>query len=196
MQIFAYCAQSYAESVRQATGIEPRTCPPTTVDTLEPRVLVGHNLIYFKLHGQERQHYWYGDDTGHPALSTFLLERCTLGGAIVFCACCHVGPSSPMLRALFVAGASAVIGAPGAHYARAHSLAGVDLVGRSFRLLLEMGLPPDRALALAAFRQTVRLRYTTDPDERRALIAALELQCYTAPEPPGPIPDTLKDALL
>jgi hypothetical protein len=156
---------------------------------------VGHDLIYFKLHGQERQHYWHGDDSSRPALSTFLLERCTLGGAIVFCACCHVGPRSPMLDALFVAGAGAVIGSPGAHYARPHSLAGIDLVGSSFRLLLEMGLPPERALALATFRQAVRLRYTTDEDERQALIAALELQCYTGPGRPGPISDSLKDVL-
>lgn len=155
---------------------------------------MGHNLIYFKLHGQENQHYWYGDDTDHSALSTFFLERCSLSGATVFCACCHVGPDSPMLHALFVAGASAVVGAPGRHYARAHSLAGVDLVGSSFRLLLEMGLPAPRALSLATLRQAVRLRYTTDPDERQALIAALELQCYTEPQQPG-ISNHLKDVI-
>lgn len=99
------------------------------------------------LHGQAWFREWYGDG-GIVALKAESVARLDLDSKVVFAESCHV-PDSPMLAALFDAGAAAVIGAPGENWGGVGGLAGSSLLGWGFRVFWQKGLPPSLALALA-----------------------------------------------
>ena len=178
MRVFAYCAESMAESVDKASGVVPLTCPPMKLEYFDARWLAGadgghpYDLLYFKLHGLPGKPYWYGDNWV-TALSAAQLQGIDLGGAVVFVANCHLvadgdlsqdelssksGLATPMLSALLDAGASAVIGGPGVNYARSKSVDGADLLGQAFRRGLAMGLSTATAFSLAMFRLRAKVR--------------------------------------
>ena len=127
MDVFAYCAWSMRESVRQAAGVAPMTCPPVSALEFEPGWLRGHDFVYFKLHGLRGQPFWYGDEY-QTAVTASQLRSADLAGAVVFVANCHL-EGSAMLAALLEAGAKAVIGGPGANYALKYGVNGADLLG-------------------------------------------------------------------
>lgn len=147
MRVFAFCAASFVNSVRRAAGVEPLTCPPTTLETFDVGTLAERDLIYFKLHGLPGEPYWYGDGWV-TALSAEQIQRADLSGAVVFVANCFL-PESPMLEALLSAGASVVIGGPGENYAAPDAVQGADLLGLTVRRCLQVGLNPKTALVIA-----------------------------------------------
>jgi hypothetical protein len=150
MRVLAYCCASYRLSVRRAAGVEPLLCPPAGADTFDPAWLSGQDLIYVKLHGMPGQGFWYGDDWV-TALSAAQVRGADLGGAVVFVTNCYL-PESPMLDALRVAGARAIVGGSGQNYAGKTRVFGADLLGLIFRQLLAVGLGPESALRMAKAR--------------------------------------------
>jgi hypothetical protein len=150
MRVLAYCCASYRLSVRRAAGVEPLLCPPADVSSFDPAWLRGQDLIYVKLHGMPGQAYWYGDNWA-TALSAAQVRAADLSGAVVFVANCYLS-ESPMLEALRLAGAKAVVGGSGQNYAGKSRVFGADLLGMIFRQLLAVGLGPESALRLAKAR--------------------------------------------
>jgi hypothetical protein len=150
MRVLAYCCASYHLSVRRAAGVEPMLSPPIGADDFDPAWLRRQDLIYFKLHGMPGQAYWYGD-AWVTALSAAQVRAADLAGAIVFAANCYL-PESPMLEALRLAGAKAVVGGSGQNYAGKTRVFGADLLGMIFRQLLAVGLGPESALRMAKAR--------------------------------------------
>lgn len=149
MNIFAYCAASFKKSTRRAAGVEPLTCPPASAEVFEPSWLEERDLLYFDLHGQPGKPTWYGDE-GIVALRAAQITLCSLDGAIVFATNCYLADEeSPMMDALLEAGARYVIGGQGPNWAGERSLYGAALLGWRFRQLLERGIDPLRAMALA-----------------------------------------------
>jgi len=153
MKVFALCLESSVISVRKASGAAPLTSPPVTIDTFDPRQFSGYGFYYFKLHGLPEEHFWYGDDY-ITACSAEQLAACDMAGAIVFIANCHALPlpdedPSPMIQALFAAGAVAIVAGPGENYARTRTIAGADRLGKTFRMLTCSGMDPTKAFQLA-----------------------------------------------
>ncbi len=170
MNVLAYCAYSFRHSVRKAAGVAPLLCPPFDAETLSAHVLEGRDFIYFKLHGLPDQPFWYGDDW-ITALTRDHILGADLSGTIVFAANCHL-PESPMLQALLAAGARAVVGGSGTNYGAIRSVRGADLLGRAFRRLIQLHLPPRTALTLA--RARLQLQRHID----LATIDALKFRLY------------------
>lgn len=113
---------------------------------------MGHDFIYFKLHGLPNQPYWYGDNW-ITAMSTDQLKSVALKGTIIFVANCYL-EESPFLPALLNTGAL-VFGGAGQNFAAARGLIGADLLGRTFRRALEITnrrITPTSAFALAKLR--------------------------------------------
>ena len=50
MKTLALCLKSSIISVRKASGSEPLTSPPITVDTFDPKQFSGYDFYYFHLH--------------------------------------------------------------------------------------------------------------------------------------------------
>lgn len=150
MNVFAYCAASFARSVRRAAGVEPLLCPPARFDQIDPTWLEGFDLLYFKLHGLPSQPFWYGDGW-QTALSDDVIRAANLSGAVVFVANCWL-PESPMLQALLDAGARAVIGGSGPNYARLAGIDGADLLGLWFRMGMQVGMSVQFAFRFAQHR--------------------------------------------
>ena len=181
MQIFAFCAASFRESVHRAAGVVPVTCPPYQVDGVPPVHLLfermqAANFLYFKLHGLAGQPYWYGDGW-MTAISAAQLCSLDLSGAVVFVANCFLA-DSPMLPALLDAGARAVVGGHGENYARSRGVDGADLLGLWFRRFCQAGLQVRMAMALSKVR--LKARRPT-----KAIRDALAFELWT-PAPPGP----------
>ena len=168
MRTFAYCAESYSESVRRAAAVAALTCPPWSADTFHSSWLDGFNFYYFKLHGAPCCSTWFGD-AWQPAITQDHIINADLAGAIIFCACCNLvddernltQSAAPMLHAMFHAGAIAVVAGAGANYAAAQALKGADVLGMSFRRGLQAGLPARQAYILA--RGYLQMRHALHP---------------------------------
>ena len=163
MRVFALCCASFIHSVRRASGVEPLLSPPVSLPTFTPELLQGYDFLYFKLHGLPGQPYWYGD-RWLTTLSAKQLSQVDLQGAVVFVANCFL-TESPMLAALFDAGASVVVGGAGENYAAKRKVFGADLLGMTFRQLLQARMPPALAFEAAKFRLSIpsrRDRFTRD----------------------------------
>jgi hypothetical protein len=149
MRVFAYCAESFAGITKRAAGVTPLTSPPVSAATFQPAQLHGYDLLYFDLHGKPNDSQWYGD-FGLPALTAQQIESSVLDGALVFAANCYLADEqSPMLDALLKAGARYVFAGDGTNYSDGLTMTGVSLLGRAFRLSIEFGVEPLRALTLA-----------------------------------------------
>jgi len=168
MRIFAYAAETFAESVRRAAGVEPLTCPPMTAECFDPRWLQGFRFLYIKLHGLAHTPVWYGDNW-QPAMTKDQILRADLQGTIIFCPCCQLvdehttltPAAAPMLYALLQAGAVAVLGGVGTNYAAPSAVAGADLLGAAFRRALQAGLSYTTAYRVA--RGLLSLRHHLKP---------------------------------
>jgi hypothetical protein len=147
MRVKAFCAQSLRLSVKKAAGVDPITCPPVDLRTFRSSILGPCDFLYLKLHGLPHQGYWYGDGST-TACSRYQVASCHLQGAVVFAANCFLH-ESPMLAALFDAGASAVIGGYGLNFAGRTTLVSADIIGAGLRRGLSAGLSPAAALYLA-----------------------------------------------
>ena len=166
MRVFAYCCESFAESARRASGVEPITCPPVNAGNFCLEWLEGQDLIYFDLHGEPGAPIWLGDDR-IIALMTSQVRQADLRGAIVFAVNCYLADEgAPMMAALLDAGARYVVGGEGKNWANTKRPTGAAALGQRFRQLLERGIEPMMALALAkrwlalgsAFRQVLGRR--------------------------------------
>jgi len=155
MKVFAYCAASFQQSVKQAAGVQPLLSPPVTAESFEPAQLEGHDFIYFKLHGLPEQVYWFGDHWLTALRATQILAA-NLRGTVIFVANCSLTqtnngrhPTAPMLTPLLAAGARCVVGGIGDNFARSYAIHGADRLGRAFRYLLQFGFTPYTAFRLA-----------------------------------------------
>jgi hypothetical protein len=157
VRVFAYCLASTAGSVRRMAGVEPATAPPLVDHRFRPAWLEYRDLVFFKLHGAPGDPLWRGDDL-QPALSTGTLVQAKLKGALVFASSCWL-PESPMLAALFEAGAAGVVGGRGTNYGGTATMAGADLLGLYWRWGLQLGLSP--ATALTAAKGRLQLKWPT-----------------------------------
>lgn len=145
MRVVALCAEEFTAATRKAAGVEPWTSPPWALPAVPP--LAGAGLVYIALHGLPWSVEWTGDN-GAVALDVGAVADIDLGGAVVFAEACWL-PESPMLGALFDAGARAVIAGSGENNGGRARLAGVSMLGFVFRSLFQRGTPVGLALALA-----------------------------------------------
>ncbi|MBN1315458.1 MAG: hypothetical protein JXA42_08320 [Anaerolineales bacterium] len=175
MKTIALCAQSYLKSVRRAAGVEPITFPPLTIDTFAPSQLENIDLLYLKFHGLPQQPYLYAGRY-ITAISAEQLAAANLNRTVVFGAVCHL-PQTPIIQALFQAGARVVVAGDGVNYGSSSRLYGADLLGYYFRRFLACKLPSDRALALA--RLIFRLHRPRSPQEKVALEDTLGFRPFT-----------------
>ena len=150
MKTFALCAASFEHSVRRAAGVTPLLSPPVKHATFKPIWLEGYDFLYIKLHGIPHQPFWYGDHF-ISAVGEHHIRAARLGNTVVFVANCYT-PQSPMLDALFDAGAKAVVTGSGANYAGKTKVHGADMLGMFFRYGLSIRLRPKAALAIARAR--------------------------------------------
>jgi hypothetical protein len=116
-------------------------------------MLMGHDLVYFKLHGLPSQPFWYGDDW-ITALHTSAFHNVALKGTVVFVANCHL-VESPFLDVILHTGAT-VIGGSGANFAQAEHVTGADQLGLYFRRALGTRVSPARALTIAKYMLDLR----------------------------------------
>jgi len=124
-----------------------------TLDTFNPALLEGRDLLYFALHGLPDQPFWYGDDY-LTAISAQAFDGLSLRKTVVFVACCHF-TDSPFLPALQACSPRALIAGSGENFARTKTLVGPHLLGYYLRRTLAAGLPPRLALATAKYRLQV-----------------------------------------
>lgn len=173
MRIFAYCDQAFANSMRWVAGVEPATSPPTTCDTFEPGWLEERDLIVIDLHGERGLDYWYAIVDGPiperiVALRADQIRQADLDGAVIFATSCYLGEEdSPMLQALLDAGAGTVIGGAGENWAGARKVAGAGLLALFFRMFLEAGVSPLKALHTA--KQSMQIVAKNSQAKRDAL---------------------------
>ena len=151
---FAYCSPAQRWAVRHAAGVDPLTCPPSTLATFDPGLLRNRKLLYFSLHGIPQQPYWYGADTV-TAISTRAFHGLDLSDTIVFVANCHL-PETPFLEAILECKPLFLAGGRGVNFTRGHALVGAHLLGYLFRLAVELSIPPAYALAMAKYTLTAR----------------------------------------
>jgi len=160
---FAYCATSFAKSVRKAAGVAPLLSPPYHHGCFKPAWLERQDFIYFKLHGFPSQPYWYGENWT-TALSLSQIEQADLTGSVIFVANCHgatqTGKPDVMVQALLDAGAVAVAAGPGVNWAPLHRVGGADLLGHNFRRFLGLSLPPLTAFQFAMARVKHKDKHT------------------------------------
>ena len=168
MRVFAYCTASARRAVSAATGVSPLSSPPVPAGMFEPRWLGGHDLLYFRLHGKPGANAWY-NDAGSAALTEDQVLAADLGGAVVVVANCY-GDGGPMVRALYAAGATAVIAGAGPNYAAVRRVVGADLLVRWVILGLRMGLGVDRALSLAQMRLKMSSWRASDRDAAQFVV--------------------------
>jgi hypothetical protein len=185
MDTFAYAARSLSRFVTRAARTRPVLSPPTTIDDFDPGLLAGRDLVWFKLHGRRGEPRWYGDNHT-PALSAGLLASADLQGAVVYVANCwladHQGKPGPMLHAMAAANPKEIIGGPGANYAAANRLAGVDLLGLYLRFFLQIGFCTYNALRFAKLRLCLKHQDLVTTD-------TLGFRIWTPLEILGPDPD-------
>lgn len=143
--------------MRWVAGVQPVTCPPIVAETFNPAWLENQDLILIDLHGERGLDYWYAVADGPGgipqrivALRSEQICQADLGGAVVFATSCYLGEEdSPMLAALLDAGAGYVIAGSGENYAGERKIAGAGLLALFFRMYLEAGVNPPKALATA-----------------------------------------------
>ena len=187
MRTFAYCCASFAEATRRAAGVEPLLSPPLSIATFKPEWLNGEpftgrpwDLLYFDLHGQPSETFWRGDG-GTIALTADQIRETYLGGAVVFGTNCYLGDlDSPMLKALFDAGAKYVIGGEGQNWASVKRASGATLLGQRFRQILASGASPLKALALAKLWVRWDLRKHTRKGSAREILADKDTLAFRA----------------
>lgn len=186
IRVFAYCAETFIDSVRKAAGVEPVTCPPWDAVTFDVSQLEGNDLLYFDFHGLPGAAYWFEElqQAGMimaervKALTADQVKSVDLGGAVVFALSCYLGDEdSPMLDALLSAGASYVVGGEGKNWAATKRVTGANRLGRHFRKALERGKPPLQALSLAK----KLLQLTLRPDSK-TVRDTLAFRAYCRPE--------------
>jgi len=165
MKIAAFSTATGAAATQAATGVIPFTFPPHSSATFRSDWLTAAEVLYFHLHGMPDQPYWYGDKM-ITAIGYSQIEAASLNGPIVFVANCY-GAGSLLVKALYRAGASAVVAGPGQNYTVQGAVRGADLLGKHFIDALARGDSPDRALAYAKLK--IRLRALISPIERDAL---------------------------
>lgn len=167
MRIFAYCTAPARESVAQAMGMEPYTSPPWVANTFNPDVLIGYDLLYFRLHqARAFPDLWLGQkkDGGLvPAFRVEQLETVRLGSPIVLIANCY-GVEGPFVPAFYRAGARAVIAAPGPNFAAGNVVIGTDLLAKWLIRGLRWGLSVGRALTMAKARLVTTAWRDSDRD--------------------------------
>jgi len=154
MKTFAYCAASFVDSARKAAGVEPLTCPPINVNNFDTGWLEGVKFIYLDLHGLPGKGYWFEmvqdpEPRQVVAMTAAKMRQCNIEGATVFASTCYLADKgSPMMTALFDAGARCVVGGDGENWAgRTRQLFGADLLGQKFRFWTSIGMSPTKALA-------------------------------------------------
>jgi hypothetical protein len=183
MKTFAYCSRSFGRRMARLARTSPILCPPTTAETFDLSLLAGRDLVWFKLHGREGEHYWYGDHWT-TALSDDQLAQADLSGAVVFVSNCWLtqedGYPGPMLIALAQANPCAIVGGPGPNYAATHRVAGTDLLGLYLRFFMGIGFAPYKALRLAKTRLRI---YRPDKITEDTLAFQLWTAKQLAPDP-------------
>jgi hypothetical protein len=162
MNVFAYCAFSFAAATRKAAGVDPLTCPPLSADSFDPGILKGRDFIYFDLHGLPNTPYWYEELPGPIGLPErtiavwdHQIKQAHLGGAVVFVANCFLA-DGPMLQALLDAGAGHVVGGAGLNYGGKSRPDGANELGRLFRLNYQKS--GDAVGALAKAKRVFRFK--------------------------------------
>ncbi len=154
MRVFAYGAQSFVKSLARAAGVKPLTCPPLSVKSFSPEIMLGHDLLFFDLHGNPGSPSWYGD--GIPAMNAKQILSVDLSGATVFAMNCYLAEKdSPMMDALLDSGVRYVVGGDGENYAGISRVYGAAELGQWFRRWLAIKFGPKKALALA--KQAIKL---------------------------------------
>jgi len=152
MRTLAYCVESARAAVGAAAGSEPLTSPPLLAAAFDPRWLEGFDLLYFRLHGwPERPEVWL-NDWRQAALYREYVTRARLDGTIVVIGNCYGAEMRGWGETFYDAGARAVIAGPGENVAAARRVVGTDLLFRTLRRGLELGLPLEWALAAAKVR--------------------------------------------
>lgn len=154
MRTVALCAASDLSSTRQAAGVEPWPAPPLSPRTFAPDRLAGVEFLYVKLHGLPSQPYWYGDDYQTAVRAEQIAEADLTDCRLVFAASCFT-PESPMLQALFEAGARYVIAGEGENYAGINTVRGADVLGRHVRRFTQAGIDPQRTFKLSKLMLTL-----------------------------------------
>jgi len=179
MNIFAYCTLPARDAVHKATGVEPITSPPMVAHEFDPKELQDRDLIYIRLHGfEDIGDTWFGEDLRGPRLPASLraaaikpwpaltrehLNGIDLGGAAVVLANCH-GATSPMVPALYRAGAQAVVAGPGPNLAAGDQVVGTDTLVRWIILAVRCGLSIRRAVRVAKIRLATTAWRVSDRD--------------------------------
>jgi hypothetical protein len=126
-----------------------------TADRFDPTWLENRDLVLIDLHGERGLDYWYAVQAGPipvriVALRAEQIRQAALGGAVIFATSCYLGEDdSPMLQALLAARARYVIAGEGQNYAGARKMAGAGLLMLFFRMFLEAGASPLKALETA-----------------------------------------------
>lgn len=151
MRIFAYCTLPSKNAVREATGIEPYTSPPLTVQLFDPIHLMA-DVIYIRLHGLPLiPTRWFGEDDDHnliAALGQEHIRQVRLPSSVVILANCY-GADSPMIKDFYDSGASAVIAGHGLNYAARNQVVGADKLAREVIEHLKRGDHIEQALGRA-----------------------------------------------
>jgi hypothetical protein len=166
LRIWAYCTVPARRSVAEATGIEPLTSPPMTAVEFEPGWMEGHDLLYFRLHGLNEATLWFGEgrDGNHClALTDSQIKQADLDGAVAVIGNCY-GARSPMVKALYQAGASAVIAGSGENYAAGQRVIGADKLAREVIDGLRRGRSVTRALYIARLKLFMTVWRAADRD--------------------------------
>lgn len=154
LRIWAYCTVPARRSVAEATGIEPLISPPMMAVEFDPGWMEGYDLLYFRLHGFGEATLWFGegrDGKNCLALTASQVEQANLDGAVVVIGNCY-GAHSPMITALYQAGASAVITGSGPNHAAGERVIGADKLVREVINGLRKGRTVARALYIAKLK--------------------------------------------
>lgn len=178
----AHCAGSFAKVVEKSSGVKPTTFPPMDATTLDLSGLRGADLWYIDLHGEHGNPAWFGDN-GVAAMYAGQVAASELHGVNVFASNCFLGDDdSPMMKALFKAGARSVIAAPGKNFSPIDGpLYGAALVGLWVRRLLSIGSTPDNALRTALTRIAVEIEFNRSSGRQDLLDAnqdAMEFKVF------------------
>jgi len=171
LRIFGYCARSARVAVAQAIGREPYTSPPHDVITFVPGWMENHDLLYFRLHGEDREGgqgrlAWYGD-WGFEALNAERIRKADLGGAVAVVANCYGGDGDPMVEALYRSGCAAVVAGGGVNVGARVKVLGTDLLVQWVIRMMRVGFEIERALRWARVRLAMSGWRASDRDAAR-----------------------------
>jgi len=156
MQLLAYGDRRYERVTKRifdstATGGLLIASPPCQEPRVAPIWFMGHDAIYLDLHGAIEVDYLYGDK-GTRALSLATVRKSWVDGAVVFLTSCWL-PDTGFVDAFLDAGASAVIGGPGANWGGRYWPQGAQLLALYFLELYAKGdIPIEYALKVAKHR--------------------------------------------